>query len=89
MITAIKKCVAVFKSRNQVMAFIETMNRSGVVCKMVATPKEARVGCGVSAEFMQSKVHIAKFIIKNGEFSSFVGIFLIEKRGRYTTTVRI
>ena len=85
----VKKCIAVFKSRTQVMAFIESMNLSGVACKMVSTPKEARVGCGTSAEFPLSKLNLAKSIVQRGGFSSFNGFFLLEKRGTHTTTVRI
>lgn len=89
MITVVKKCVAVFKSRSQVMTFIEYMNSRGVACKLISTPKEAHVGCGVSAEFSQSKLIDAKTVVNAGRFSSFVGFFLIEKRGTHTTTVRI
>ena len=89
MIIVIKKCVAVFKSRTQVMSFVEIMNSRGVPCKIISTPKEAHVGCGVSAEFPQSKLNIAKVVVNMGGFSSFIAFFLLEKRGSHTTTVRI
>lgn len=89
MVIVVKKCVAVFKSRTQVLAFVEIMNKNGVSCKLISTPKEAHVGCGVSAEFSQNKLNIAKAVTSSGKFSSFVGFFLIEKRGSHTTTARI
>ncbi len=89
MIIVVKKYVAVFKSRTQVMAFVEIMNSRGAPCKIISTPKEAHVGCGVSAEFSQDKLKQAKIVVDNIGFSSFIGFFLIEKRGSHTTTVRI
>ena len=89
MIAVYKKVVAVFKSRSQVMSFIESMNAYGVPCKSVSTPKEARIGCGVSAEFSPSHLSRAKEIINRGRYNSFHGLYLIEKRGTRTTTVRI
>ena len=89
MIVVIKKCIAVFKSRTQVMLFVEIMNNYGVPCKIISTPKEAHVGCGVSAEFSLDKLNQAKIIVNNVGISSFNGFFLIEKRGSHTTTVRI
>ena len=89
MIIAVKKCVAVFKSRTQVMSFVEFLNNQGVQCKLIATPKEAHVGCGVSAEFPLIKLNVAKLVVNRVGFSAFVGFFLLEKRGTHTTVVRI
>ena len=89
MINVQKRCVAVFKSKSQVMSFIESMKLSGVVCKMISTPKEAKAGCGVSAEFPLCKLNLARTILQSGGFSSFYGFFLLEIRGTHTTTVRM
>ena len=71
------------------MSFVEIFNSQGVSCKLISTPKEAHVGCGVSAEFSQSKINVAKNVVYSVGFSTFVGFFLIEKRGTHTTVVRI
>ena len=84
-----KRCVVVFKSRTQVMYFIELMTNSGAYAKAVATPKEAKIGCGISAEIPISNLSLALKIIKKVGFSSFYGVFLIEKRGNRTTTTKI
>ncbi len=84
-----KRCVVVFKSRTQVMYFIELMVKRGIYAKSVSTPKEAQIGCGISAEIPLSSVNLAKSIIKTVGFSSFYGILLIEKRGLRTTTSKI
>ncbi len=87
--TNYKKGVAVFKSRSQVMSFIENMREHGAPSRLISTPKEARLGCGVSAEFSPSHLSIAKTIVNKVRYNSFYGFFLIEKRGSRTTTIRI
>lgn len=89
MSTILKKGVAVFKSRSQVMSFVENMNSLGAECRLISTPKEAHLGCGVSAEFSLSQFALAKAIVGKIRYNSFYGFFLIEKRGSRTTTVRI
>ncbi len=84
-----KRCVVVFKSRTQVMYFIDIMNKNGHTAKSVSTPKEARIGCGISAEIKLSSLTYAYNVIKRVGFSSFYGVFIIEKRGERTTTTKI
>lgn len=84
-----KRCIVVFKSRTQVMSFIEILSNNGVYAKAVATPKEAKIGCGISAEITLSSLSSALNIIKKVGFTSFYGVFLIEKRGNRTTTTKI
>ncbi len=84
-----KKCVVVFKSRTQVMSFNDIMRQQGYQSKLVSTPKEAHIGCGISAEISKSNVGVALKIIKKAGFSSFHGIFLIERQGNRTSTTKI
>ena len=84
-----KRCVVVFKSRTQVMSFSDIMKSEGYPVKLVSTPKEARIGCGISAEISKSHVSVALKIIKKARFSSFYGIFLIERQGNRTSTTKI
>ncbi len=44
-------CIAVFRSRTQVMEFIEYMQSRGIDSSAINTPAEAHVGCGISAKF--------------------------------------
>lgn len=84
-----KRCIVVFKSKTHVLYFIEIMLNNGVRAKSVSTPKEAKIGCGISAEIPLSSLSFALKIIKKVDFSSFYGVFLIEKRGDRTTTTKI
>lgn len=71
------------------MYFIELMAKRRIFAKAVSTPKEAKIGCGISAEIPLSVINLAQSIIKSVGFSSFYGIFLIEKRGLRITTTKI
>lgn len=84
-----KKYVAVFRSRTDVMAFIDDMKKSSYFAKAIPTPKEAKVGCGISAEFSVGGIVVAKRLISNKKYPSFYAVFLVEKNYRGVTTVRI
>lgn len=81
--------IAVFKSRTEVFAFLEKLKSAGVFCSIVPTPKEARVGCGLSAKFSQSGLQVALRVIKALNLSSFYGIFYVKISGNRSSTVRI
>lgn len=84
-----KICIAVFRSKTETYKFIEYMRSLNVECSAVSTPKEARVGCGISAKFQYANLQTANRVIANGNFKAFKGIFIIEKRGNRSSTVRI
>lgn len=81
-------CIAVFRSRTQVMSFIDYMQKIGVNCQLVPTPKEAKIGCGISAKLPFSKMREASAIIQGYKLTAFHGFFVITKSGNRTTTVR-
>ncbi len=83
-----KICVAVFRSRTQVFSFIEAMRDLGISCSSITTPKEASIGCGISAQFSPLYLSTATAVIKRKGFSAFYGFFVITKVGGKTTTVR-
>ncbi len=72
-------CIAVFRSRTQVMGFIDAMRRAGIACHSVNTPSEARVGCGISAGFSVAYLKKAENVILKNRFDSFRGFFLIDR----------
>ncbi len=84
-----KICYAVFRSKTQVMTFVEIMNSYGYNCSLSQTPKEAKVGCGVSAVIPSVAIQIAKKVILNRSLNSFYAFILVEKNGRRTSTYKI
>ena len=65
------------------------MNNLGVVCSVVPTPKEAKLGCGVSAKFPLSSVNVAKAVISKYRLTAFYAFFMVTKNANKTTAVRI
>ena len=72
-------CIAVFRSRTQVLEFIDGMRRNGISCSAVNTPSEAHVGCGISAKFSVPYLKKAEDYIFRNMPHSFRGIYLIDR----------
>ena len=71
-----KKYIAVFRSRTDVMSFIYDMKKSGAYCSTIPTPPSANIGCGISAEFLSSSINIARKLIISGKYKSFHSIIV-------------
>ena len=84
-----KSVIAVFRSKTETYRFIEYMRGVGVDCNAVSTPKEAHVGCGISAKFNYDRLNVAYKITKSGGFLAFKGFYSIVKRNGVTSTVKL
>ena len=84
-----KTIYAVFRSKTETYKFIEYMREVGFDATAVSTPSGAKVGCGISAKISYNALNVANKIISGGRFSTFKGLFLIEKKGGRTSTVKI
>ena len=73
-----KKYVAVFRSRTDVLSFIDDMKKNSQFAKAISTPKQANIGCGISAEITSLGVYTAKKLINKNRYNSFHAIILIE-----------
>lgn len=69
--------LAVFRSRAQTLDFISRLKKLGVRASAVSTPKEANVGCGISARIGEFDLPRARRILSGGEFGAFVGFFRV------------
>ena len=67
--------LAVFKSRSETLGYISLLRGVGVVASAVSTPKEAGVGCGISARFEDGFLPRAKAVLARGNYRSFAGFF--------------
>ncbi|MBP5243085.1 MAG: DUF3343 domain-containing protein [Clostridia bacterium] len=72
--------LAVFRSRSQTLDFAARLGQTGVTVKTVNTPREAGVGCGLSAKFDSSALWRARAILRR-RYSSFVGLYEIRQYG--------
>ncbi len=72
--------LAIFRSRSQTLDFVTKLRFYGITAQTVNTPKEAGVGCGLSAKFPLSALARAKYILKNTRYSAFLGVFQWDTR---------
>lgn len=73
--------LAVFRSRSQTMEFCAELKKYGIPVQTVSTPKQAKVGCGLSCKFSSGFIQRAKSILGSGKYSSFSGFYKIRKIG--------
>ena len=66
--------LALFSSRSQTLDCIAHLRGMGVPARAVATPKEAGVGCGLSAKFEEGFLPRVKLLLLRRPYSSFAGI---------------
>lgn len=73
--------LAVFRSRAQTLAFLTALRGMGAAAQAVNTPKEAGVGCGISARFEDAFLPRARRALSSGRYSSFSGLMKQAGRG--------
>lgn len=66
--------LAVFRSRAQTLDFISKLKAAGVLVQAVSTPKDAGVGCGVSAKFDSRFEARVRYLLGKRPYSSFSGL---------------
>ena len=77
--------LAAFRSRTEALEFLEVLKRYGVSAQIVSTPREVRVGCGLSVRFSYSALARVKSILMHAEVSSFAGFFMSTGYGKNTS----
>lgn len=72
--------LAVFRSRSQTLDFVARLRSFGIPASAVSTPKEANVGCGLSAKIGAFDLSRAKCALAGGRYCAFVGFFRVENK---------
>ncbi len=67
--------IIVFRSRMQVMHFKKLLASRGVNGEIISTPREIKIGCGLSVKIKESDLSVAKSILEGVKFTTFVGIY--------------
>ena len=67
--------LAVFRSRTETLNFPSLLRSYGVNCSVVNTPRKINVSCGISVQFSNMDLVIAKQIISRRRFDTFAGIY--------------
>lgn len=69
--------LAVFRSRAQTLDFVSRLTRMGVSARAVSTPREANVGCGISARIGEYDLERARRALSGGQYTAFAGFFRV------------
>lgn len=67
--------LAVFRSRSQATDCNSRLKMHGIQTKLINTPKEAGIGCGLSVYIPQNNFQRAKILIYNSKYSAFYGFY--------------
>ena len=74
--------ILAFRSRNQTARMYEIFTHSGIPTKIVNTPREANVGCGISLKFDEMYMQHARQLANRYPQSTFIGFFKVTNSGR-------
>ena len=71
--------IVAFRSRAHTVKFSNFLGGYGITNRIVNTPKEAGVGCGLSVEISKTALYTVKNMVNAVKLSSFAGFFLVKE----------
>lgn len=72
--------IAAFRSRQQVLHYEELLTRRGIPVRVLSTPREVAVGCGLSLQFPVEHVRSVQEIFSRERPSNLIGLYMVDKR---------
>lgn len=81
--------IAAFRSRQQVLKYEALLARSGVASRVVSTPREIAVGCGLSLQFSMNDLRAVQSVLAHDRPANLMGLYMVDQRngGRSVLTV--
>lgn len=74
-----------FKSRSQAMRFYDLIRSRGGRSTIMNTPRQVAAGCGISVRVDYENLNLARNIMRQSSFDSFLGLFeLLEERNGFS-----
>ena len=74
--------VAAFRSRQQVLRFEQQLRQEGISnIRIVSTPREIAVGCGLSIQFSLADAPAILQAIRRTRSANLVGVYQVERIG--------
>ena len=70
--------IAAFRSRQQVMRFESALRREGIFARVVTTPREVAMGCGLSVRFELSDLHRVKHVLDRENPGNLIGLYRVD-----------
>lgn len=69
--------IAVFRSRKESLDLQKKLEYKRVKCSIINTPRKASIGCGISVKFDSYALDLAKYLIRNNDYDTFIGLYEI------------
>lgn len=80
--------IAAFRSRQQVMKFEEALRREGLYARIVSTPRDVAIGCGLSVQFALRDIRTVQNVLIRIRPTNLIGLYMItQQEGRSKLTV--
>lgn len=73
--------VAAFRSRQQVMNFDAALRRAGIRGRVISTPRDVAIGCGLSVEFQMEDLQAVRQVLNSTRPGNLIGVYQIDRRG--------
>ena len=72
--------VAAFRSRQQVMRYEGVLRRAGVMVRVISTPRDVAIGCGLSLMFDMADIAAVQGAL-SGRPANLIGVYNVDRRG--------
>ena len=73
--------IAAFRSRQQVMNFEGALRRAGLRVKVISTPRDVAVGCGLSVRFPVQDMPVAAQVYRAHPLHNLIGFYIAREQG--------
>ena len=70
--------VAAFRSRQQVLMFESALRREGIPAKIVSTPRDVSMGCGLSVRFRLEDTAAVARTLRQVNTGNLIGMYRVE-----------
>lgn len=73
--------IASFRSRQQVLMFETMLRRAGLNVRVVSTPRDVAVGCGLSVQFNIADTPVVQNMLRQAQPANLIGVYQVDRRG--------
>ena len=73
--------IAAFRSRQQVLRFETVLRREGMFARVVTTPREVAMGCGLSVHFELNDLSKVRDALARENPGNLIGLYRVDYEG--------
>ena len=81
--------IAAFRSRQQVMKFEEVLRREGLNVRVISTPRDVALGCGLSVQFHARDIKAVQNALSRLKPVNLIGVYLVGRNGEKSRLVAV